>query len=397
MEGRIELLAPAGDFEKLKTALHFGADAVYFGGKEFSLRAYAGNFTEEEAERAVLYAHARGKKAYAAVNIFARGEDLPALGRHFAFLQEIGADAAIVSDAGALAIAKKEAPRLALHLSTQANTTNAAAARFWQEQGVRRIVPARELSLAELSAIHRACPSLELEAFVHGAMCISYSGRCLLSSYLAGRDANRGQCAQPCRLRYFVRAREEGSELPLEEDARGSYIFNSKDLNMLPYLSALAEAGVCSFKIEGRMKSAYYLATVVNAYRRALDGTFTEGEAQAELDKTAHRDFTAAYAVGNNAETVSYSDAQRGGTHEYIADVLEGGEGSALVQMRGRFRAGDVLEILSPTASHGRTFAAAMCAEDGTPVQDAKLVMQKLRLRCPYPLQAGDILRRARR
>ena len=314
----------------------------------------------------------------------------------FAFLQEIGADAALVTDAGALALAKQRAPRLPLHLSTQANTTNKYAAKFWQEQGVSRVVLARELSLAEIAEIHAFCPDLELEAFVHGAMCISYSGRCLLSDYLAGRPSNRGECVQACRWRYTVLP--EGGRLPLaaEEDGRGTYLFNSKDLNMLPYLSALAEAGVCSFKIEGRMKSAYYLATVVNAYRRALDGTFTEGEAQAELDKTAHRDFTAAYAVGDNAETVSYSDAQRGGTHEYIADVLEGGEGSALVQMRGRFRAGDVLEILSPAASHGRTFVAAMCAEDGTPVQDAKLVMQKLRLRCPYPLQAGDILRRAR-
>ena len=404
MDKRIELLAPAGNFEKLKTAFRFGADAAYLGGKDFSLRSFADNFSAEELRAAVEYAHARGKKVYVTANIFAKNADFAALADYFRYLQEIGADAALVTDVGAFSLAKQVAPKLPLHVSTQANTTNKYAAKFWQEQGAERVVLARELSLAEIGEIREYCPGLELEAFVHGAMCISYSGRCLLSNYFAGRDSNRGECVQACRWKYSVRAlREEGEggECAVEEDGRGSYIFNSKDLNMLPYLDKLAAAGVCSFKIEGRMKSAYYLATVVNTYRRALDGTLSVSAALEELNKVAHRAFTAAYALGNNAETIHYSDSQEAGTRAYVADVLEdGGAGAAgntcaLVQMRGRFRVGDTLEILSPSDSFNRTFAVEeMTSEEGERVEDAKLVMQKLCLRCPYPLRAGDILRK---
>ena len=404
MDKRIELLARAGNFEKLKTAFRFGADAAYLGGKDFSLRSFADNFSAEELRAAVEYAHARGKKVYVTANIFAKNADFAALADYFRYLQEIGADAALVTDVGAFSLAKQVAPKLPLHVSTQANTTNKYAAKFWQEQGAERVVLARELSLSEIAEIHEYCPGLELEAFVHGAMCVSYSGRCLLSNYFAGRDSNRGECVQACRWKYSVRAlREEGEggECAVEEDGRGSYIFNSKDLNMLPYLDKLAAAGVCSFKIEGRMKSAYYLATVVNAYRRALDGTLSVSAALEELNKVAHRAFTAAYALGDNAETIHYSDSQEAGTRAYVADVLEdGGAGAAgntcaLVQMRGRFRVGDTLEILSPSDSFNRTFAVEeMTSEEGERVEDAKLVMQKLRLRCPYPLRAGDILRK---
>lgn len=404
MDKRIELLAPAGNFEKLKTAFRFGADAAYLGGKDFSLRSFADNFSAEELRAAVEYAHARGKKVYVTANIFAKNADFAALADYFRYLQEIGADAALVTDVGAFSLARQVAPKLPLHVSTQANTTNKYAAKFWQEQGAERVVLARELSLSEIAEIHEYCPGLELEAFVHGAMCVSYSGRCLLSNYFAGRDSNRGECVQACRWKYSVRAlREEGEggECAVEEDGRGSYIFNSKDLNMLPHLDKLAAAGVCSFKIEGRMKSAYYLATVVNAYRRALDGTLSVSAALEELNKVAHRAFTTAYALGDNAETIHYSDSQEAGTRAYVADVLEdGGAGAAentcaLVQMRGRFRVGDTLEILSPSDSFNRTFAVEeMTSEEGERVEDAKLVMQKLRLRCPYPLRAGDILRK---
>ena len=398
---RAELLAPAGNFDKLKTALYFGADAVYLGGKDFSLRSFSDNFTREELNAAVAYAHARGKKVYVAVNVFAKNADFSVLGDYFGFLQEIGADAALVTDAGVFSLAKRAAPRLPLHISTQANTTNKYAAKFWEEQGAERVVLARELSLAEIAEIREYCPSLELEAFVHGAMCISYSGRCLLSNYLAGRDSNRGSCVQACRWKYYVRAERDGGpsegECPVEEDGRGTYIFNSKDLNMLAYLPQLQSAGVCSFKIEGRMKSAYYLATVVNAYRRALDGSLSIEEAQEELRKAAHRDFTVAYALGDNPETVNYADSQESGTREYIADVLESSD-CALVQMRNRFRVGDECEILSPSKQFNRTFTVGeMRGEDGVSVEDAKLVMQKLRLRCPFPLYEGDILRRIRR
>lgn len=264
-----ELLAPAGNFEKLKTALRFGADAVYLGGKSFSLRSFSDNFTDEELKAAAEYVHARGKKMYVTVNIFAKNSDFSQLEKTFRFLQEIGADAALVTDAGAFALARKVAPNLPLHISTQANTTNAYAARFWQEAGAERVVLARELSLQEIAQIRDHCPGLELEAFVHGAMCISYSGRCLLSNYLAHRDSNRGACVQACRWKFDLRARrEEGGSLTAEEDERGTYLLNSKDLNMLSHLEEMRRAGVCSFKIEGRMKSSYYLATVVNAYRR---------------------------------------------------------------------------------------------------------------------------------
>lgn len=387
-----ELLAPAGNFEKLKTALRFGADAVYLGGKSFSLRSFSDNFTDEELKAAAEYVHARGKKMYVTVNIFAKNSDFSQLEKTFRFLQEIGADAALVTDAGVFALARKIAPNLPLHISTQANTTNAYAARFWQEAGAERVVLARELSLQEIAQIRDHCPGLELEAFVHGAMCISYSGRCLLSNYLAHRDSNRGACVQACRWKFDLRARrEEGGGLTAEEDERGTYLLNSKDLNMLSHLEEMRRAGVCSFKIEGRMKSSYYLATVVNAYRRVLDKTLSVEEGQEELKKVAHRAFTTAYMFGDNAETVNYEDSQESGTREYVADVLADG----LVQMRNRFRTGDKLEILSPTDTFNRTFTVEnMEDEAGAPVQDAKLVMQKLRLSCPYPLREGDILRR---
>ncbi len=399
MDQTPELLAPAGNFEKLKTALRFGADAVYLGGKDFSLRSFSDNFTRDEMHEAVEYAHMRGKKVYVTVNIFAKNSDFKELGDYFSFLQEIGVDAALVTDVGAFAVAKRTAPRLTLHVSTQANTTNKYAARFWQEQGASRVVLARELSLAEISEIHEFCPDLELEAFVHGAMCISYSGRCLLSNYLDGRDSNRGACVQACRWKYFVRAdnaKSESGECPVEEDARGTYIFNSKDLNMLGYLDKLAEAGVCSFKIEGRMKSSYYLATVVNAYRRAMDKSMSVQQVQEELCKVAHRDFTTAYALGENVQTVNYTDSQEMGTREYTADVLKGGEHS-LVQMRNRFRVGDKLEVLSPSKNLNRTFIVdELTDESGIPVEDAKFVMQKLYLRVPFSLQDGDILRKVK-
>ena len=387
-----ELLAPAGNFEKLKTALRFGADAVYLGGKSFSLRSFSDNFTDEELKAAAEYVHARGKKMYVTVNIFAKNSDFSQLEKTFRFLQEIGADAALVTDAGVFALARKVAPNLPLHISTQANTTNAYAARFWQEAGAERVVLARELSLQEIAQIRDHCPGLELEAFVHGAMCISYSGRCLLSNYLAHRDSNRGACVQACRWKFDLRARrEEGGGLTAEEDERGTFLLNSKDLNMLSHLEEMCRAGVCSFKIEGRMKSSYYLATVVNAYRRVLDKTLSVEEGQEELKKVAHRAFTTAYMFGDNAETVNYEDSQESGTREYVADVLADG----LVQMRNRFRTGDKLEILSPTDTFNRVFTVEnMEDEAGAPVQDAKLVMQKLRLSCPYPLREGDILRR---
>ncbi len=392
-----ELLAPAGNFAKLKTAFYFGADAAYLGGKEFSLRSFADNFTREELVRAVEYAHGLGKKVYVTANIYARNGDLAAMEDYFAFLEQAGADAALISDPGVLYAAKKTAPGLPVHISTQANVTNKYAVKFWRDMGACRAVLARELSLAEIAEIHDFVPDMELEAFVHGAMCISYSGRCLLSDYLTGRPSNRGECAQACRWNYSIRKRDDKSDsgwLDMEEDERGAYILNSKDLNMSAYLDKMRQAGVCSFKIEGRMKSEYYLATVINAYRRCMDGGYS-GVVERELATAAHRDYTTAYALGENHGTVNYSDSQAKGDCDYIGNVA-GTEGDCvLVEMRGRFRKGDVLEVLSPSENFGRSFEVGnVWLPDGSLTDDCKLVQTVYRVECPYKLSAGDILRR---
>ena len=392
-----ELLAPAGNYSKLKTALYFGADAAYIGGKNFSLRSFADNFGEDELKSAVRFAHSLGKKIYVTVNIFARNADGGALGDYFALLQSAGADAAIISDPGVFHICRSAAPELAVHISTQANITNKYAVRFWRDLGAARVILARELSLAEIAQIHDFVPDIELEAFVHGAMCISYSGRCLLSNYLTGRDSNRGECVQACRWNWQVRKNEPGDDsgwMNVEEDGRGTYIFNSKDLNMSAHLEKLAAAGVSSFKIEGRMKSEYYLATVINAYRRCIDGGF-DGTVERELLTAAHRDYTTAYMLGVNERTVNYADSQAKGDCDYIANVLSCGGGSAVVEMRGRFKVGDVLEVLSPSQSFGSSFkVTAAYLPDGTPVDDCKRVQERYTLPCPVELSPGDILRR---
>ena len=394
---KVELLAPAGNLNKLKTAFYFGADAAYMGGKDFSLRSFADNFTRDELTKAVKYAHSLGKKIYITVNIYAKNADMAQLEDYFAFLQEAGVDAAIISDSGVVYCAKKVAPKLNIHISTQANLTNKYAVKFWQEQGATRAILARELSLDEIAEIHSFVPKIELEAFVHGAMCISYSGRCLLSNYLSGRESNRGECVQACRWNYQVRKKDELSDsgwLDMEEDNRGTYILNSKDLNMSAYLNKMAEAGVCSFKIEGRMKSEYYLATVINAYRRCIDAGFNPA-IERELKTAAHRDYTTAYAFGNNKNTVNYTDSQAKGDCDYIGNVIDGGEGFAVVEMRGRFRVGDTLEVLSPTENFGKSFKVEKAFKsDGEQVDDCKIVQEKYRINCPYKLQAGDILRR---
>ena len=350
-----ELLAPAGNLQKLKLAVYFGADAVYLGGKAFSLRSFADNFTREELSEALTYAHGRGKKVYVTVNVFAKNDDFGALGEYLCFLEDAGADAVILSDLGVLRLCRRVAPRLAVHISTQANTLNAEAAAMWQELGARRVVLARELSLSEIARIHAENPTLELEAFVHGAMCISYSGRCLLSDYLDGRSSNRGACVQACRWNYRIQSaeRESGEWLDLEEDERGSYLLNSKDLNMSGYLREMAEAGICSFKIEGRMKSEYYLATVINAYRRILNGGDRKAM-QGELSCAAHREYTTAYAFGRRGDTVSYENSQTRGSCEYIANVLSCSDRRVTVEMRNRFFEGETLEVLSPGEMFGK-------------------------------------------
>lgn len=393
----VELLAPAGNTAKLKTAFYFGADAAYVGGKEFSLRSFADNFSREELESAIKYAHALNKKVYVATNIFAKNKDLALLEDYFAFLQDCGADAAIISDSGAVYAAKKSAPELKLHVSTQANLTNKYAVKFWYEQGAERAILARELSIEEIAEIHSFVPQMQLEAFVHGAMCISYSGRCLLSDYLANRPSNRGECVQACRWNYQIRKKDDLSDsgwLDMQEDERGTFILNSKDLNMSAHLDKLKNAGVCSFKIEGRMKSEYYLATVINAYRRCMDSGFGK-EVERELLTAAHRDYTTAYTFGDNDNTVNYDDSQAKGDCDYIGNVLNCDGKYATVEMRTRFKTGDILEVLSPSENFGKSFKVESAfTSAGERVDDCKLVQEKYKINCPYNLGAGDILRR---
>lgn len=390
-----ELLAPAGSLEKLKVAFLYGADAVYVGGKNFSLRQYADNFTAEELAEGIDYAHERQKKVYVAVNIFAKNADFPKAEKYFKFLERIGADAVLITDPGLIALCKKTAPGLEIHLSTQANTLNKYAVRFWAEQGVKRVVLARELGYEEIKEIAEYNPDVEIECFVHGAMCVSYSGRCLLSNYLSERNANRGECVQACRWRYELTAYgRDGDKLELTEDERGAYILNSRDLNLLKELNKLSEAGVKSFKIEGRMKTVYYLATVVNAYRRAMDGGDLN-VSEAELTKINHRAYTKAYFYGENDKTLNYDEGQEQGEYEFAAWVIGYDDGTALVEMRNRFAVGDELEVLSPGDSFLKKFVVGnMTDEDNVPVTDAKLVQQRLKIAVPFRLYAGDILRK---
>lgn len=402
---KLELLAPAGNFSKLKTAVYYGADAVYIGGKSFSLRAFSDNFTDEEIVEAVKFAHGKNVKIYVTVNIFAKNSDFEKAAEYFRFLERAKVDAVLITDVGLISLCKKVAPELKIHLSTQANTLNKYAVKFWGELGLERVVLARELSLSEIKEISEFNPETQLEAFVHGAMCISYSGRCLLSNYFNGRDANRGECVQACRWQYELREKSKNGEFfPIEEDERGSYILNSKDLNMIEHIDEMAEAGVCSLKIEGRMKSEYYLATVINAYRRAIDEYYKIGDKYKknkmfydELLKTNHRVFTTAYMLGENKETVNYSDSQSAGEKQFIATVLEGtnDEGYFIAEMRNRFKKGDKLELLTPNENFNSVILPERITdEEGNDIEDAKIVQQKLRIYSDIKVSAGDILRR---
>lgn len=402
---KLELLAPAGNFSKLKTAVYYGADAVYIGGKNFSLRAFSDNFTDEEIVEAVKFAHRKNVKIYVTVNIFAKNSDFEKAAEYFRFLERAKVDAVLITDVGLISLCKKVAPELKIHLSTQANTLNKYAVKFWGELGLERVVLARELSLSEIKEISEFNPETQLEAFVHGAMCISYSGRCLLSNYFNGRDANRGECVQACRWQYELREKSKNGEFfPIEEDERGSYILNSKDLNMIEHIDEMAEAGVCSLKIEGRMKSEYYLATVINAYRRAIDEYYKIGGKYKknkmfydELLKTNHRVFTTAYMLGENKETVNYSDSQSAGEKQFIATVLEGtnDEGYFIAEMRNRFKKGDKLELLTPNDNFNSVILPGRITdEEGNDIEDAKIVQQKLRIYSDIKVSAGDILRR---
>lgn len=369
-----------------------------------SLRAFADNFTLDELAEGIKYAHSLGKKVYVTANIFAKNSDLQEAGEYFEFLEKAHADAVLISDAGLLALCKEKAPSLTIHLSTQANTTNLMAVKFWQSLGVKRVVLARELSLDEIREIHNAVPDMELEAFVHGAMCVSYSGRCLLSSYFSERSSNRGECVQPCRWEYRLTETQKDVSVDVEEDRRGTYFMNSCDLRLLSRLPDLINAGICSFKVEGRMKSEFYVATVATAYRRALDEYIKLGEIRHLnefnniLENISHRAYTEAYLDGENTHTVSLEKECLKEKFRYIATVLDvkqiGNKYSVTVEMRNRFRTGDTVTVLSPHEYNGNTFPmdAIVHTEDNTVTDDAKLVQHIYSFDCPLSLHKGDLL-----
>ncbi len=391
----MELLAPAGNFDKLVTAVHYGADAVYFSGKKFGLRAFAGNFDEDEIFKAMDYLHERGKKGYVTLNIVAKDEDFVGLDDYLKLLIDAKVDGLIVSDVGLIYYIRKNFPSLNVHVSTQANVNNSQSAKFFADLGCTRIVLARELSLEDIKKMHQTLgDKIELEAFVHGAMCISYSGRCLLSNYLTGRDSNRGACVQACRWKYYIREENRQDELPIEEDEKGTYILNSKDMCLIDHLKELEEAGIASLKIEGRMKSDYYVASVVNAYRRALDGFSDYDVLHNELEKTSHRRYTTGFYFG--AEDKEYLESSMPvQTYVFIAKVVEDAhDGQVRLEMRNRFRVGDTLEVLSPDENFLKTITISKIIDSkGEEIEDAKRVQEIVTINCPYSLKVGDILR----
>lgn len=402
MNKKVELLAPAGNMERLKTAIHFGADAVYIGATEFSLRNLADNFTLDEITDAVAYAHERNVKIYVTVNAFMRDEQLSTLPETLKALEKANVDALIINDPSVIRIAKRVAPSLSLHLSTQANTLNSESAMFWHEQGIDRIVLARELTLSEIHKMRDKLPeSLELEAFVHGAMCVSYSGRCLLSNYIAGRDSNKGECAQPCRWSFEVRERgSDGEFFSIISQRDGSFILNSKDMCMVDYLDDIINSGIVSLKIEGRMKSILYVATVVNAYRMALDG-YDMDAVRRELMQLSHRPYTTGFMLGEYGDCFGSEliQAETGGyiqQFQISAVVLryDAETKTAFIEQRNRFTVGDELIILSPK-DVGRKFNVSFIRnENGESLDCAPHACQHLYIGCDEPVKVGDILKK---
>lgn len=376
-ENKVELLAPAGSLEKLKMAVIYGADAVYMGGEEFGLRAYAENFTAEEMQQGIDFAHARGKKAYVTMNIIPHNDDLKGMAEYVGQVEKMGADAIILSDPGVFSIVKEAAPGMEIHLSTQANNTNWRSAAFWHEQEVRRIILARELSLDEISEIRRLTPTeLQLEMFVHGSMCISYSGRCLLSNYMAGRDSNRGLCAHPCRWKYYLmEEKRPGEYMPVYENERGTFIYNSKDLCMIEHIPEIIASGVTSLKIEGRMKSSYYVATVVKAYRDAIDwyysnpGAFTvQPSWMEEISKASHREFTTGFYLGKpTGKEQIYESSSYIREYDFVGMVTayDGETGIATVEQRNRMFTGEEIEVVQPHGPFFTQVIKSMKNEDG--------------------------------
>ena len=394
MNNQPELLSPAGSYDALVAALRFGADAVYVGGELLQLRAAYSAFPPEKLAEAIALVHAREKKIYIAVNALATNADIDALPDYARFLSDAGADAVIVSDLGVLATVKRVAPQLAVHISTQASCMNFAAARQYHDLGAERIVLAREMRLEEIAALRAKTPAtLELEAFVHGAMCMAHSGRCIISSALLGRSGNRGDCAQPCRWNYhLVEEKRPGEFFPIEEAGGRTAILSSMDLCCIEHLPELFRAGISSFKIEGRMKTEFYVAIVTGAYRRAMDGSAPLALCRAELDTVSHRPYTTGFLMGELPEKHANSGAYLR-NYAYVGKVLGWGDGRLTVEQRGKFVLGDVLEIVSPQRMGAPLPVTAICNEAGEPQESAPHAKQIVHLPCDIPLEQGDMLR----
>lgn len=404
MKNKPELLAPAGNMEKCKIALRYGADAVYLGGKMFGLRAFANNFSIEEIAEAAAYAHGLGKKVYVTVNIFAHNEDLARLPDYLLELQKAGVDALLISDLGVWNVARQTVPEMPLHVSTQANTSNWAAVQAWKALGAERVVLARELSLEEIREIG-ARTDVELEAFVHGAMCISYSGRCLLSNYFTGRDANKGACTHPCRWKYsVVEEKRPGEYLPVYENERGTYIFNSKDLCMIEHIPDLIDAGIDSYKIEGRMKTALYVATVARTYRKAIDDYLESPEKYEanmpwyleQIKSCTYRQFTTGFFYGKpSEETQIYDNNTYEKGYTYLGIVGAPNEkGLYRMEQRNKFSVGEQIEIMKPNGDNVLATVLALVDEDGNEMESCPHPQQIFYVKLSETPDEFDILRR---
>lgn len=403
-----ELLAPAGNLEKLKKAFIYGADAVYIGGEEFSLRVAADNFSVNDIYEGVEFAHRRGGKVYLTANVVPHNRDIDDYARYLTEVRDTGIDAVILSDLGMFAVTRELAPDLDIHVSTQANNVNYRSAAQWYTMGAKRVILAREMSLAEIREIReRTQPSLELEAFVHGAMCISYSGRCLLSNYMAGRDSNQGNCAHPCRWKYYLMEENRpGEYMPVYENERGTFIYNSKDLCMIEHVPELIGAGLTSFKIEGRVKSEFYVATVVGAYRRAIDACFadpahyqTDPAWMEELKKVSHRGYTTGFYFGRpGAEEQNYASSAYIREYDMIGVVIDYNEktGMAKIVQKNRFFVGDTVEFLRPVGKFYTQKIREMTDENGVSLTVANRPQSIVYVKTEQPVEKDTFLRKFR-
>ena len=395
-----ELLAPAGDMERLRMAVLYGADAVYLAGTSFGMRSFAGNFSPEELPEAVAFAHAHGVRVHVTVNTMPRGDELPALPAHLRLLNDSGVDALILADLGVFRMAQREAPNCELHISTQVSIANAACAAAWHELGAKRVVLARELSLEEIRVIRRDTPpELELETFCHGAMCVSYSGRCLLSNYMTGRDSNRGECAQPCRYQYaLMEEKRPGEYFPVFEDEKGTYIMNSRDMCMIDHLPELMEAGVDCLKIEGRAKSAYYAAIVTGAYSHVLRSVY-EGQGvdpvwRDEVEHVSHRHYSTGFFYGQPGQ---FTESSRYIRQWQICAVVEScdADGSAVLSLRNKFSVGDEVEIVGPDCRPFAWTVGPMEDMDGVKLSEVRTPQQRFRVKLPKCVPPLSFVRHA--